>query len=215
MAPVDTATEPGGNAGRRGRPRGTSARSLELVALRLFTAHGFDNTTVEHIAAAANVSRRTFFRYFDTKADVLWHQFDREVQALRDALAAQSTDAPLMDAIRQAVVSVNRYKPQDVPELHQRMTLISTVPALQASAAQHYDAWEHAVIDYAADRLRQRPNALLPLAIGHATLAVCRAAYETWITRADTARTGYLDQAIRALTAGFADAAMNTDGARA
>ena len=46
-------------AARRGRPRGTSRRTLELIALRLFAEQGFDETTIEQIAAEAGVSRRT------------------------------------------------------------------------------------------------------------------------------------------------------------
>jgi mycofactocin system transcriptional regulator len=190
--------------GRRGRPPSTSPRELELIALRLFTQRGFDETTVEQIAAEAGVSSRTFFRYFDNKAAVLWHAFDAEVDALRGALAEVPDSVPLLEAIRRAVISVNRYTAADVPELHNRINLISTVPALQASAAPHYDAWERAIIDFAAGRLGEDPTALIPLAIGRATLAVCRAAYELWVTRADTDLTIYLDQAIRALSSGFA-----------
>ena len=89
------------SAGRRGRPPGTSARELELISLRMFTEDGFDDTTVERIAAAAGVSKRTFFRYFDSKADVLWHAFDGEVRALRAVLRAIPADVPMMEAIRQ------------------------------------------------------------------------------------------------------------------
>src|SRR5215469_16593436 len=188
---------------RRGRPPGTSARELELVSLRLFSEHSFDETTVERIAAAAGVSKRTFFRYFDSKADVLWHAFDGEVRALRAAFTAVPGDIPLMDAIRQVVVGVNQYRAEDVPELRTRMNLIGSVPALQASAAQHYDAWERAVSEFAAARLGQPADSLYPLAIGRATLAVCRAAYDRWIDRADVNLTSYLDQALRALVAGF------------
>ena len=189
--------------GRRGRPPGTSARELELISLRLFTRDGFEDTTVERIAAAAGVSRRTFFRYFDSKADVLWHAFDGEVRALREAFAAAPARVPMMVAIRQVVVGVNRYRPEDVPELRARMSLIGSVPALQASAAHHYDAWGRAVSEFAAARLGQPADALFPLAIGRATLAVCRAAYDRWIDRADANLTSYLDQALRALAAGF------------
>jgi mycofactocin system transcriptional regulator len=195
--------------GRRGRPPGTSARELELISLRLFTRDGFEDTTVERIAAAAGVSRRTFFRYFDSKAYVLWHAFDGEVRALREAFAAAPPRVPMMEAIRQVVVGVNRYRAEDVPELRARMSLISSVPALQASAAQHYDAWERAVSQFAAARLGQPADSLIPLAIGRATLAVCRAAYDRWIERADSDLTSYLDEALRALAAGF-DPAQNT-----
>ena len=53
---------------RRGRPPGTSRRALELIALRLFTEQGFEETTIDQIAAEAGISRRGFFRYFDSKA---------------------------------------------------------------------------------------------------------------------------------------------------
>lgn len=191
------------DSARRGRPPGTSPRELELIALRLFTQLGYDNTTVEDIAAEAGVSARTYFRYFDTKAAVLWHAFDDEVEHLRTEFARVRDSVALMTAIRQVVVGVNHYTPDDVDELRTRMTLISTVPALQASAAPHYDAWEQAVIDYAAERLGQSPQSLLPMAIGRATLAVCRAAYELWITRADADLTRYLDEALTAMARGF------------
>ena len=205
----DTTHAAAGRPGaRRGRPPGTSARELELASLRLFSTDGFEETTVERIAAAAGVSRRTFFRYFESKADVLWHAFDGEVRALSAAFAGIGDEVPLMTAIRQAVVGVNRYRAADVPELRTRMTLIGTVPALQASAAQHYDAWERTVIEFAARRLGQPADALYPLAIGRATLAVCRSAYERWAQRADADLTTYLDQALRALAAGFDPAAL-------
>lgn len=188
---------------RRGRPPGTSARELELISLRLFTDVGFDDTTVERIAAEAGVSRRTFFRYFESKADVLWHAFDGEVRALRAAFAAVPDDLPLMEAIRQVVVGANRYRSEDVPELRTRMNLISSVPALQASAAHHYDAWERAVSEFAATRLGLPGDSLIPLAVGRATLAVCRAAYDRWVDRADADLTVYLDEVLRALAAGF------------
>src|SRR5580698_10869675 len=193
-------------SGRRGRPPGTSARELEVASLRLFTERGFDDTTVERIAAAAGVSKRTFFRYFDSKADVLWHAFDGEVRALQAAFAAVPPQLPLMAAIRQVVVGVNHYGAQDVPELRTRMNLIGSVPALAASAASHYDAWERAVSEFAARRLGQPADSLYPLAIGRTTLAACRAAYDRWLARADADLTLYLDAALRALAAGFGDA---------
>ena len=190
-------------ASRRGRPPGTSRRELELIALRLFTDQGFDSTTIEQIAAEAGVSKRTFFRYFGSKASVLWSEFDNEVGTIRAALAGVPPEVPMMDAIRRAVVTANHYGPQDVPELRMRMNLIGGVPALQSSAAIHYDAWERAISDFAATRIGQPADSLYPLAVGRATLAACRAAYDRWSARADADLTFYLDAALAALAAGF------------
>jgi mycofactocin system transcriptional regulator len=193
---------------RRGRPPGTSRRELELIALRLFTDQGFDSTTIEQIAAEAGVSKRTFFRYFSSKASVLWSEFDHEVDTIRAALAGLPAAVPMMDAIRRAVVTANHYGPQDVPELRMRMNLIGGVPALQSSAAVRYDAWERAISDFAATRLGQPAESLYPLAVGRATLAACRAAYDRWSARADADLTFYLDAALAALAAGFEPAAI-------
>ncbi|HEV7652882.1 MAG TPA: mycofactocin system transcriptional regulator [Actinophytocola sp.] len=196
---------------RRGRPRGTSARTLELIALRLFAEKGFHETTVDEIATAAGVSRRTFFRYFDAKSEVLWSEFDSEVTTIRTTLAESPDDLPVMDAVRRAVLAANHYHAEDVPELRMRMQLISTVPDLAASATIHYDAWERAVAEFVARRAGQPADSLYPLAAGRATLAACRAAYERWAARADADLTVYLDAALRALAAGFQEPALTAE----
>jgi mycofactocin system transcriptional regulator len=188
---------------RRGRPPSTSRRELRLIALRLFAERGFDNTTIEQVAAEAGVSERTFFRYFTTKASVLWTEFETEVQTIRATLGAVTEDVPMMDAIRGAVVAANHYHAEDVPEMRLRMQLIATVPALSFSAAEHYEAWELAISEFAGRRLGQPADSLYPLAIGRAALAACRAAYDRWSARADDDLTWYLDAALTALAVGF------------
>jgi len=189
---------------RRGRPPSTSRRELRLIALRMFAERGFDNTTIEQIAAEAGVSERTFFRYYTNKASVLWTDFETEVEVIRAALAAAPEDVPMMAAIRDAVVAANHYQADDIPEMRMRMQLIATVPALSFSAAEHYEAWELAVSEFAGRRLGQPASSLYPLAIGRATLAACRAAYDRWSARADGDLTAYLGLALTALSAGFA-----------
>ena len=181
---------------------------MRLIALRLFAERGFDNTTIEQIAAEAGVSERTFFRYFTTKASVLWTEFETEVETIRSSLASVPDGVPLMDAIRSAVVAANHYQAADVPEMRMRMHLIATVPALSFSAAEHYEAWERAISEFAGRRLDQPPGSLYPLTIGRAALAACRAAYDRWSVRADDDLTRYLDAALSALSAGFAPDAI-------
>lgn len=196
-------TDQAGAGARRGRPPSTSRRELRLIALRMFAERGFDATTIEQIAAAAGVSERTFFRYFATKASVLWSEFETEVETIRAELAAVPGDVPMMDAIRGAVVRANHYHAGDIPEMRLRMHLIATVPALSFSAAEHYEAWERAISDFAGRRLGQPAGSLYPLAVGRAALAACRAAYDRWSARADGDLTIYLEAALTALAAGF------------
>jgi TetR/AcrR family transcriptional regulator, regulator of mycofactocin system len=193
---------------RRGRPPSTSRRELRLIALRLFAERGFENTTIEQVTAEAGVSERTFFRYFTTKASVLWSEFETEVETIRTALGAVPGDVPMMAAIRGAVVAANHYHADDVPEMRLRMHLIATEPALSWSAAEHYEAWEVAISEFAGRRLDLPADSLYPLAIGRAALAACRAAYDRWSARADDDLTIYLDAALGALAAGFAPDAI-------
>jgi mycofactocin system transcriptional regulator len=196
------------SAVRRGRPPGTSRRELEIIALRLFTEQGFDETTIDQIATEAGINKRSFFRYFGSKGSVLWGAFDDEVEALRAELAEAPPDITIMEAIRRAVVAVNHYGAADVPELRMRMNLIGSSPGLYAGAAVHYDAWERAVAEFVARRVGQPADSLYPLAVGRATLAASRAAYDRWVARADTNLTVYLDAALTALASGFADSVL-------
>jgi mycofactocin system transcriptional regulator len=214
LTPVGARINPVSVPARTGRPPGTSARELELAALRLFAEQGYEDTTVAQIAAAAGVSGRTFFRYYESKADVLWGAFDLEVASIRAALAALPTDLPVMTAVRRAVLAVNHYRPTDVPELRLRMTLVAGRPELAASAAAHYEAWEQAVRDFVALRSQQPADSLYPLAVGRATLATCRAAYERWAARADADLAVYLDAALTALAAGFRDDVLGPEPRR-
>ena len=72
--------------GQPGRRRVTSRGELEHVAFELFEANGFEQTTVEDIAAAAGIGRRTFFRYFRSKNDVPWGTFELELERMRARL---------------------------------------------------------------------------------------------------------------------------------
>jgi mycofactocin system transcriptional regulator len=196
---------------RRGRPPGTSAREFEVIALRLFAEQGFERTTVDQIASAAGVSRRTFFRYYEAKTDVLWHEFDAEVRTIRRLLAEMPDTLPVMAAIRRAVLAANRYRAQDMPELRMRISLLGTVPDLVASAAVHYDAWERVITEFVARRTGRPADSLYPLLVGRTVLAACRAAYDRWSAGTDPDPIRWLDDAIRALAAGFSDEMLVSD----
>ena len=198
-------------APRRGRPPGTSSRELELIALRLFAEQGFDETTIEQIAVQASINKRTFFRYFESKASVLWRSFDEEIELVRRELARVAPEVAMMDAIRVAVVAANHYRAEDVPELRLRMNLIGSSAGLAIGSVSHYEAWERVVREFVAGRIGQSPDSLFPMAVARASLATVRAAYDRWVARADADLTVYLDAALTALGARFAGPSITAE----
>lgn len=192
------------SAAPAGRPRITTRAELEQVAFALFDRQGFEDTTVDDIAAAAGIGRRTFFRYFRSKNDIAWGDFEGELDRMRDHLAALPAELPVMDAIREAIVDFNRIAPDAEQQHRRRMRLILWVPALKAHSTLRFAAWRQVVAEFAAARLGQPPGALGPQAIAHAVLGVAVAAYEQWLPEEGADLGGLLDAAMRELAAAFA-----------
>jgi mycofactocin system transcriptional regulator len=190
---------------RAGRRRVTSRAELEHAAFDLFGRQGFDRTTVDDIATAAGIGRRTFFRYFPSKNDVPWGDFDAQLELMRARLKACPPRTPLMDAIRVAIVDFNRVAPEQVPWHRRRMELILRTPALQAHSTLRYAAWRQVIAEFVGERLGKPPDALAPRTIAYAALGVAVAAYEQWLETDDADLSDLLDRAMRELAAAFAD----------
>jgi mycofactocin system transcriptional regulator len=154
------------------------------VALRLFAEQGFSATTMEEIASAVGVGTRTLFRYYPSKNDIVWGEFGMHVSRLREQLARADPGVPLMEALRRAVLSFNDYGESELPELRIRMTLISSVPALQAHSMLRYREWSAAVAEFAAARLGLDP---------------ATATYRHWIRNPGVDLLTELDRAFRLL----------------
>jgi mycofactocin system transcriptional regulator len=189
--------------GHPGRRRATSRAELEHAAFALFAAHGFDATTVDDIAAAAGIGRRTFFRYFPSKNDIPWGAFEDELDRMRVRLKACPPEVPLMDAIRLALIDFNRVAPDQVPLHRRRMELILRVPTLLAHSTLRFTAWRAVVAEFVAERTGRRPDDLAPQAIAHAVLGVSVAAYEHWLDDQHADLGTLLDNAMRELAAAF------------
>ena len=190
--------------GHAGRKRVTSRAELEQAAFALFAAHGFDATTVDEIAAAAGLGRRTFFRYFPSKYDIPWGAFEAELGRMRVRLKACPPEVPLMDAIRLALIDFNQVSPADVPLHRRRMELILRVPTLFAHSTLRFTAWRQVVADFVAERTGSRPDALAPQVIAHAVLGVAVAAYQHWLDDPAADIGTLLDDGMRQLDAAFA-----------
>ena len=210
--PVPTPPETAGT-GHPGRRRATSQAELEQVAFALFASQGFEATTVDEIATAAGIGRRTFFRYFPSKNDVPWGAFAGELERMRVRLKACPPEVPLMDAIRLALVDFNRVDPAQVPLHRRRMELILRVPTLLAHSTLRFTAWRGVVAEFVAERTGRRADDLAPQAIAHAVLGVSIAAYEHWLNDPSSELGTLLDDAMRELADSFsADLASTPPG---
>jgi len=196
-----------------GRPKVTSRAALERLAFELFAQKGFDETTVDDIAGAAGIGRRTFFRYFSSKNDLVWGEFEEHLQRFRELLAQADPGTPMLEALREAVVEFNRFDPADTPWHRQRMRLILRVPTLQADATLRYASWRRIVRDFVAERSGLPPSALFPRLAGYTVLAAAIAAYEHWLAaEPGTELSALLDEAIRRTGEGLASAAEHGGG---
>jgi mycofactocin system transcriptional regulator len=210
--PADGLTYPDGQvpAGvrRRGRPPTTTPAELEHLTIELFLERGFEETTIDDIATRARIGRRTFFRYFASKNDVPWGEFDAGLDRMRGLLAAIPTDRPVLDALRTAVLDFNHVDEAEAPWLRRRMQLILTVPALQAHSMIKYAQWRQTVAEFVALRTGADPTSLGPQSVGWAALGVSIAAYEQWLADPAGDLDALLDAAYRALAVGFEPAGV-------
>lgn len=120
------------NAGLRERKKLKTKATIQKEAMRLFLEKGFDATTVEEIAAAAEISPSTFFNYFPTKEEVVFEdELDPFVLAAFNAEPA--TEQPLT-ALRNAMTKVFRaLSPGQDAMLRQRVRLMASTPELRSA----------------------------------------------------------------------------------
>jgi mycofactocin system transcriptional regulator len=187
----------------RGRPPSTTHHEAAQTALALFSTVGFEATTMDDVADALGIGRRTLFRYFASKNDLVWGDFDAVLDRLRDEFAATDPDEELMTALRKAAVASNAYPDEELPELRMRMRLITTVPALQAHSMLRYAEWRAVVAEFAAERLRTAPDDFEPVAIGHAALAASTSAFTHWVSHPEQDLLQLLDRSYALLASGF------------
>jgi AcrR family transcriptional regulator len=116
--------------GLRERKKIKLRRSVQREALRLFAVQGYEDTTVEQIADAADISTSTFYRYFPTKEDVVLD--DDYDPILEDTIISRARDEPLVETIRAAVAALATAVEADRDEALERLKLRASVPALQA-----------------------------------------------------------------------------------
>ena len=183
----------------QGRPSATDHGAIERAAFELFEAQGFDATTMEQIAEAVGVGRRTLFRYVPSKNDIPWGQFDESLRHFREAFDAVPEDVPLAEAVRRCVIAFNELDEAAIPQHRIRMRLILTTPTLQAHSALRYESWRDVISEFVGRRLDVPADSAVPRLVGHVSLAVAVASYERWLAHPELPLTAILDEAMTQL----------------
>ena len=187
-------------AGRR--PSTTRAR-ISAVAIDLFTEHGFDETSVDDVAAAVGIGRRTLFRYYPSKNAIAWGDFDTHLAGMRAHLSALPPTIGLADALRSSLVAFNRLDASEIPAHRRRMALLLTVPALQAHSMLMYAGWRQVVADYVAGATGAKPDDHRPQTVAWLLLGVALAAYGQWLADEDADLERLLAEGSRILDRGL------------
>jgi mycofactocin system transcriptional regulator len=164
-----------------GRPEVTSHAAIEAAAFRLFAERGFEQTTLDAIAEAVGVSRRTLFNYYPSKNDIPWGQFDQTLDHFRTLLRDQPDGLPLWETVHRAVSAFNEFPADAQPPHVERMRLILHTPALQSHAAIRHAEWRQVIEEYVTERLDLASNESLPALVGHVSLALAHSAYSLWL----------------------------------
>jgi AcrR family transcriptional regulator len=171
--------------GLRDRKKERTRDELVEVALDLFRAQGFDGTTIEQIASAADVSPRTFFRYFATKEDVLFGDpigvaEQRSATLMADLRARPAGNTP-GSVLCVALLTLSAGYQDELPTLLVRKQIIAATPSLQSRALERRRSWEQSVVDELRSRFPQSYSALDLRVTVAAVIAALHAALDVWL----------------------------------
>jgi AcrR family transcriptional regulator len=166
--------------GLRERKKARTREAITTAAIDLFEKQGYDETTVEEIAAAADVSPRTFFRYFDSKLDVIFsHEEDRE--DIYAAFAARPAHESVIEAVHQVLKQKIAHEFAGGDDLMLRTHQIAfRTPSLRAMSREHMQEEQENIAAVFAQRLGTAPDALEPRLLAAAIGGAMATVFETW-----------------------------------
>jgi AcrR family transcriptional regulator len=193
-----------------GQGRSDRRYAVASTAIRLFAERGLDETTVEDIAAAADVSSRTFFRYFTSKESAAFPDHADRVADLRQRLESRRpSSAPFIAALD--VCRQSALKFFDEPDLYRtRYRLVRSVAALRNFERIADAAYEEVIAEFIVEETASDPLAILTAkAFAASVVSVVNYALDVWATEDDADAPGVLEAGLRMLGTRFSSAVNN------
>ncbi|WIB43419.1 TetR family transcriptional regulator [Curtobacterium sp. MCLR17_058] len=182
-----------------GRPRTIDPDAVSLVALRLFDDQGFDAVSMNDVAAAAGVSRRSLFRLFPNKAALVWGGLEEFAARFREALRSRPADEPSAVALR-AAYRIGATFPDDAVEVtRHRLRVIRANPSLEHVGAATVTALTDEILRYVAERDGVTADDLAVAVRAHTLAAAASAALTWWALHGDGRPEDVLERALALL----------------
>lgn len=176
---VDDPTENEESEGLREKKRRDTLQRIAETGLKLFVANGYEETTLDAIAEAAGISRRTIFYYFKSKEEILLAYQSGSIEIIRNAVLQESTDQAPLDAVMNALLKLaSHYKSDDLIVIDR---LLRSTEQLRASKQAKYVQQEQAVFEALCQLWPQakRRNALRIVAM--ISMGALRLAIDAWV----------------------------------
>ena len=188
--------------GLRERKKARTRAAIREHALRLFREQGYNATTVEQIAEAAEVSPSTFFRYFPTKEDVVL-QDDFDLLGM-EAFEAQPAELSPVAALRAATAKiVATLTPEELAQFRETTRLTLTVPEVRARALDEFARTIDEIAAAIAKRTGRAPDDFAVRNVAGALIGVIMAATMPWAEAPNPDMFARIDAALAHLDAGL------------
>jgi AcrR family transcriptional regulator len=169
-------------------------------AWALFVEHGIEATTVDQIAAAAGMSRRTLFRYFPSKDDLVLARINDRSEWVARALADRPASEPAWTALRRAFDELIQARDGESGPSRAIQRQIQADPTARASVEERRRRWQHRLTPLVARHLADSPDrALQAAAITSSALACLEASFEAWAADENADLAGLVDIAMAAV----------------
>ena len=185
----------------RERTRRAVRGQLAQLAADLFVEKGYDETTIDDLAAAAGMSKRTFFRYFASKEELVMGKYEYFGEQLAEDLAARPAGEPIWVSLRQVFAQVVDHVESEGTASVAMEKIVRDHPALNASYLERVSRIQELLLDEARTRTGWTdPADPRTAAILGAAFSCLIAAWTTWLTTNQARPFGDLvDQAMDAI----------------
>jgi len=164
----------------RQRKQEVVREALSTAAEELFLSRGYARTTVEQIAQAAGMSRRSFFRYFESKEDVLVERTDRIGERLYAELAARPREEPPLLAIRNALVAAIETGIEDREFIRWVIRSLREKSRLRRAMMERRNRLEERIAALMTQRLHAEPDDTTPMLLAFVSRALHDTAFNAW-----------------------------------